>query len=808
MITGQKSSLLSYKMDSSEVSILKRALAREKKARKTAENLLENKAKELYDASLHLKEANGRLESLLNDGGTSIDNAFVNIIDPYVVMDMMSNVINMNTSAKEFLGYDHTKEKICLADLVHPDYLEYTAESFQTLLQVGIIKNYNAKIVTKGLEERFVNINASLVYNKEGSPIAAQGVIRDITHEVEIKQLLESQKKQQDIIVENSSLGILLIVKDKIIKANKAFIDLLGYPEIELKKKSLNDISTLEDSDLYDNLFQKSLENDTKKFAIVRKFKRKDGKTLYGKTSMSSILDSKGEIEYSVAMIEDITHEKISEEKLKASEERMATLIKNLQTGILLEDENRKIVLANQKFCDLFGIPVSPDVLKGVCSEKSIHKYKDLFLEPELSIDRINQVIQDKESVTADEMELVDGRTFERDYIPLFNNGEYQGHLWSYSDVTLRKNYRKNLEIQKEKYSSIIANMNLGLVEVDTEGNILMVNQSFGDMVGISSEELIGKNVYEAVPIINNSPEEQKLQDKKREQGISDSYEVAVRIANGEKRFWLISGAPRYDDAGNVIGSIGIHLDITAQKHLELQKENLLSELEASNKGLQEYAHIVSHDLKSPLRSVSALATWMYEDYKDSLDENGRYNLRMMQEKIEGMDKLISGILKYSTVNNDVLDNTEVDVNEVIQEIKEIIFIPEHVTIKTKKKLPQIKADKTKIHQLFQNFLSNAVVNIDKEEGLVVVDYKEHPEYWEFSISDNGVGIPEEYHEKIFQIFQSIGNNERSTGIGLSIVKKIIDRYNGKIWLDSQIGEGTTFYFTLQKTVKPKSNEN
>ncbi|UII77111.1 PAS domain S-box protein [Flagellimonas sp. HMM57] len=804
MKTEQKSSLRSSNTDSNELSILKRALVREKKARKTAESLLENKAKELYDATLHLKEANGRLETLLNDGGTGIDNAFVNIIDPYVVMDMMSNVINMNTSAKEFLGYDHTKEKICLQDLVHQDYLEYTAESFQTLLQVGILKNYTAKILTKSQEEKFVNINASLVYNKDGNPIAAQGVIRDITQEVEIRKLLENQKKQQDIIVENSSLGILLIVNERIIKANKSFIDLLGYSEVELKKMTINDISSLEDSSLYKDLMQKSLESDNKKFSIVRKFYKKSGETLYGKTSMSSVLDANGNIEYSVAMIEDITYEKISEEKVRASEERLMSLIKNLQTGVLLEDQNRKIVLANQKFCDLFDIPVPPHVLKGLNAEKAIHKYKKLFLEPDTAIRRINHVVDKKEVVTADEMELLDGRTFERDYIPLFNNGEYQGHLWSYSDVTLRKNYRKNLEVQKEKYGSIIANMNLGLVEVDSDGNILMVNHSFSDMVGYSSNDLIGKNVYEAIPILSEETEELKLHNKNHEEGISDSYEVAVKIANGEKRFWLVSGAPRYDDAGNIIGSIGIHLDITGQKNLELQKETLLTELEASNKGLQEYAHIVSHDLKSPLRSVSALATWLYDDYKESLDESGRYNLKMMQEKIEGMDKLISGILKYSTVNNDVLDHTEVDVNEVIQEIKEIIYIPENVTIKTKKKLPIIKADKTKIHQLFQNFLSNAVVNIDKKKGLVEVDCKEHSKSWEFSIKDNGVGIPKEYHEKIFQIFQSIGNNERSTGIGLSIVKKIIDRYNGKVWLESEIGEGTTFFFTLKKELNIK----
>ena len=760
MKTEQKSSMRLSKTDSNELSILKRALIREKQARKTA--------------------------------------------DPYVVMDMMSNVINMNTSAKEFLGYDHTKEKICLLDLVHKDYLEYTAESFQTLMQVGILKNYTAKILTKSQEEKFVNINASLVYNKSGNPIAAQGVIRDITQEVEIRKLLENQKKQQDIIVENSSLGILLIVKERIIKANKSFIDLLGYSEVELKKMTINDISSLEDNSLYEDLLQKSLESDIKKFSIVRKFYKKNGETLYGKTSMSSVLDANGDIEYSVAMIEDITHEKISEEKIKASEERLMSLIKNLQTGILLEDQNRKIVLANQKFCDLFGIPVSPHVLKGLNAEKSIHKYKKLFLEPDTAIRRINYVVDKKEAITADEMELLDGRTFERDYIPLFNNGEYQGHLWSYSDVTLRKNYRKNLEVQKEKYGSIIANMNLGLVEVDSNGNILMVNQSFSDMVGYSTGHLIGKNFNKAVPLVDDETEELKLHNKKNKKGISDSYEIAVKVGNGEQRFWLVSGAPRYDDAGNVIGSIGVHLDITDQKNLEFQKESLLRELESSNKGLQEYAHIVSHDLKSPLRSVSALATWLYDDYKDSLDESGRYNLKMMQEKIEGMDKLISGILKYSTVNYDVLDHTEVDVNEVIQEIKEIIYIPENVAIKTKKKLPLIKADKTKIHQLFQNFLSNAVVNIDKKKGLVEVDCKEHSKYWEFSIKDNGVGIPKEYHEKIFQIFQSIGNNERSTGIGLSIVKKIIDRYNGKVWLESEIGEGTTFFYTLKKELSIK----
>ncbi len=786
-------------MDKVDISILHRALSREKKARKEAERLLESKSKELYDASLHLKEANGRLEALLSKDDSKIDGAFVNIIDPYVVMDMTTKVVNMNTSAKEFLGYDHTKEDITLSELVHEDYLEYTAESFKTLLQVGILKNYNVQIRTQHNGDRFVNINASLIYDEEGSPIAAQGVIRDITREIEIKELLEQQKQQQDIIVENSSLGILLIEQDKIVKANNAFIELLGYTEAELKKLSIDAISTIEDVSLYRDLLDDNERGESDRFSIIRKFHKKDGTSIYGKTSVNTLRNEHGGIDYKVAMIEDITNDKISEEKIRASEQRLTTLIRNFQNGILLEDENRKMILTNQKFCDLFAIPLSPQKLKGLDCRKYLNKYKELFVDPDYIIKRINHILNKKELVLSDELELVDGRTFELDYIPLIIDDVYKGHLWSYSDVTLRKNYRKNLEIQKEKYGSIIANMNLGLVEINAEGEILLVNNRYSEMIDINAEDLMGKDVLKVMGLDEANLDKIKAQFEKRRRNESDSYEIEVKLHNGEKRHWLISGAPKYDEFGKVNGSIGVHLDITKQKELEQQKQQLVNELEESNKGLQEYAHIVSHDLKSPLRSVSALATWLYDDYKDQLDESGRYNLKMMLEKVEGMDKLITGILKYSTVNSDTLDHKEVDVNKVINEISEIIFIPEHVQIKIVGKLPIILADKTKIHQLFQNFLSNAVVNIDKKEGLVEIESKETPTHWQFSVKDNGVGIPKEYHEKIFKIFQSIGNNERSTGIGLSIVKKIIDLYHGSVWLESEIGKGTIFYFTLKK---------
>ncbi|MBT8281332.1 MAG: PAS domain S-box protein [Muriicola sp.] len=784
-------------MDSKEVTLLKKALDRQKRARRQAEMILEEKSQELYDTSRQLKETNDRLENLLSEKTSELEGVFINIVDPYLVMDISGQVIRMNTAAKQLLGYDNTKETINLSQLVHSDYLEYTKESFEKLYEVGTLKNYRAKIVVKDNSVRFVQVNSSLIYDKDRNPIAAQGIIRDITKENEVEALLSEQKKQLDIIVENSPLGIVLTVDSKFIRANKTFTDLMGYSESELKDLSVDAISDPEDETVTKELHAQMREGKLDNYSVIKRFIQKSGETLITKTSVSAVRDPEGKIAYEVAIVEDISKEKEAEEQIIASENRLATLISNLQTGVLLENEERKISLTNQMFCDLFEIPVSPDLLKGADCSNAAEESKHHFKDPEAFVKRIDEILKRRELVLSDELEMKDGRILERDYIPIFNNGVYKGHLWTYNDVTIRKNYKTNLENQKEKYWSIIANMNLGLIEVDNKDVIQLVNQSFSNMSEYSEEELLGRKASEILHVHEKNLIKQK--GKQRLKGKSDSYEVKVLTKSGKTNHWLVSGAPRYDETGKVVGSIGIHLDITAQKNLELQKETLLTELETSNRGLQEYAHIVSHDLKSPLRSISTLATWLHDDYIELLDETGIYNLQMMQEKVEGMDKLIDGILKYSSIKSETLEKKPVDLNQVANDIREIIFIPEHVSVIIMDPLPTLQADATKMHQLFQNLISNAVINIDKTEGIVTIGVEEKKDHWEFYIRDNGVGIAEEYHEKIFKIFQSIGSEERSTGIGLSIVKKIVDLYQGEIWLDSKIGKGTTFYFTLKK---------
>ncbi|MDB9888582.1 PAS domain S-box protein [Flavobacteriaceae bacterium] len=552
-------------MSKQEIELLQRALDRQVKARKEAEKILESKSKELYDTLHYLREDNNRLKGLLQEKTSELEGVFFNIPDPYLVINLKGQVIKMNQAAKLFLGFDTDKEDFYAAQLVHHEYLMATLQSFGLLQEVGILKNFKTKINIKSGGSRFVQVNANLIYDASGMPIAAQGVLRDVTNEEEVSAILEEQK-----------------------------------------------------------------------------------------------------------------------EALKDSQKRLEAVISDLQA-------------------------------------------------------------------------------------------------------------------QKEKYSSIIANMNLGLVEVDNEDLVQLVNKSFCTLSGYTEKELYGNKLGQLLHV--SDPKIILVHQKNRLKGISDTYEVNVQVKGGQKKHWLISGAPRYNEKGQVIGSIGIHLDITEQYELSEQKEQLLKDLESSNEGLQEYAHIVSHDLKSPLRSISALASWLEEDFGDKLGPAGLSQLNLMQDKIASMDQLITGILRYSSIGSEKARFEICPTLELIQQLKATIYWPEQIALRFNGTMPSIKADKTQLQQLFQNLLSNAISHMDKPKGQIEIGYNDLGDLHEFSVKDNGIGIPKAYKEKIFEIFETLESGKGSSGIGLSIVKKIVQLHGGTIWVKSEYGAGATFYFTIKKDI-------
>ncbi|WP_248722635.1 ATP-binding protein [Seonamhaeicola sp. ML3] len=247
--------------------------------------------------------------------------------------------------------------------------------------------------------------------------------------------------------------------------------------------------------------------------------------------------------------------------------------------------------------------------------------------------------------------------------------------------------------------------------------------------------------------------------------------------------------------------SLAEFIDKQTQEIVEMnkQREKLMGELERQNEELSNYAYLVSHDLKSPLRSIDALTAWLNEEAETNKKENTSENLKLIRDNVEKMDNLITGILDYSTVNKNESLTSVINLESYIKEIINSISIPEHIDIKVLNALPKINADKPRIKQLFENLIDNAIKYNDKEKGFIEIGVEEETMHWKFHIRDNGKGIEKDYFDKIFKPFQKLENNPNATGIGLSIAKKIINAYGGKIWLESKLGIGTTFYFTIKK---------
>ncbi|WP_299060289.1 ATP-binding protein [uncultured Polaribacter sp.] len=229
------------------------------------------------------------------------------------------------------------------------------------------------------------------------------------------------------------------------------------------------------------------------------------------------------------------------------------------------------------------------------------------------------------------------------------------------------------------------------------------------------------------------------------------------------------------------------------------QREALLKDLELQNQELNDYAQMVSHDLKSPLQSIETLATWLQEDYKTALEPYGIENLQLIRNNVLKMDNLVSGILEYSTIRRIEEEFYLVNLNDIVDKLKNNFSSTENIKISIKNTLPTINGDKFRLEKLFYHLLDNAIKYNNKEVKIIEIGFKEDENYWNFFIKDNGIGIKERYFEKVFETFQKLDNENNSTGLGLPIVKKIIDIYNGKIWIESIDNKETTFYFTIKK---------
>jgi two-component system sensor kinase FixL len=226
-----------------------------------------------------------------------------------------------------------------------------------------------------------------------------------------------------------------------------------------------------------------------------------------------------------------------------------------------------------------------------------------------------------------------------------------------------------------------------------------------------------------------------------------------------------------------------------------------VDELKEINEQLNQFAYVASHDLKAPLRAISSLADWLSEDYADKIGPAGQEQFLLLQGRVKRMSALIEGILRYSRISRQQEKKILVDVNLLLPEVKELVAPPAGMELRIAPGFPRIMTERVRLLQVFENLVSNAVKYMGKPTGQIYVGWEDAGNFWTFYVRDTGLGIDQKYFEKIFQIFQTLTprDERESTGIGLALVKKNVEILEGRVWVESKLGEGSTFFFSHPK---------
>jgi light-regulated signal transduction histidine kinase (bacteriophytochrome) len=280
-------------------------------------------------------------------------------------------------------------------------------------------------------------------------------------------------------------------------------------------------------------------------------------------------------------------------------------------------------------------------------------------------------------------------------------------------------------------------------------------------------------------------------------QPVKSLKQVAQKLSEGEyiKRTY-IQGESEAGEICKLINKIG-------DKHLSLEQrlKDKSKELERTVRALDNFAYVVSHDLKAPFNSIKSIAELLRLEYGDKFDEGGKELLRFIDIKVNEMDKLLIGILKYSRIRQEEDKVVSVDLNKELLYILEDLNIPKTVEVKIVNTLPVLSIEKDLIQTVFISLIENSVKNMNREQGKILIGSETHGKLHTFFVEDNGVGIDARYFDKIFTIFYLIGGQKddpnAGSGVGLAIVKKIVEYKGGEIWVESKLGQGSTFSFTL-----------
>ena len=620
------------------------------------------------------------------------------------------------------------------------------------------------------------------------------GIGRDMTSNVELINDLRDNQERFKFLSDNNNEAVLVTVKGKIQLYNKAFMALTGYSETELDGMDDELLIAEEDRDAMMTLVNRRSEE-----TYVSRMLRKNGDIIQVEVVPRNI---KYKEQYArLVLIRNLDEIRQREASRKETENWFKALFENAAFGVVVMDTNGNILQTNSLISE--KLQFSKEEFTGKNIESFIHQ-------------------EDFPVVLENFQALVSGKS-------LTNTGEERllrkqgGYMWGrvictkvelapgnvvvmslIEDIESEIQDRDDRIKAEKRFETIFKSSPSGIIISRNEGEIIHVNPTFANMVGERAEQLEGANIFDFT--YEEDLKETKKLIQMLNKGKINEYDIEKRYVkkNGEV-FWAKTLVSLMERDGDDVYRVAVVENIDRRKKAEQKLEEKNKELTEINQELEHFAYVASHDLQEPLRTIASFIQILNKRYGETLDEDGKQFMGFVVEGAKRMQLLIRDLLEYSRVNRFNTDYEKVDLNEVFNTVNRVLKekIDSTDALILAENLPVIQGNKIQLTQVFQNLIDNAIKFRGKKKPEITITVEELPSKWRIAVSDNGIGISPEYHQRIFIIFQRLHTHEEytGTGIGLALCKKIIELHGGEVWVESKKNKGTTFTFTIKKNL-------
>lgn len=721
------------------------------------------------------------------------------ISDAISVADYQGNLIYVNETHARNLG--KTKKEIIHSNILDMEKIFPDIEAWQAhyneIKQKGelLIEGENIKA-----DGSTFPVEASVKYIRLDDKGYVVATIRDITERKKNEEAVRKLKEFYETVLNKIPSEVVvfdkahhyLFVNESAIKDKEKREWIINHTDYDYCKHFNKPISIAEERN---KLFNKVIESKTQ-LEFEEETIGKDGECVNVLRRFYPVLDTNNQILHVIGFGIDITSRINAEKQTKESEERLKLATQSANLGIWDWDIQKDVLVWDESMHKIFGLSQQEFTNNMAAFQKLVHPEDIDTLNKELT-----QALEEGKGYSGTFRIFINASTIK--YITAFSKAFYNADgmpirmIGVNYDVTESTLIQQKILKQQQDLEEAQHIAKLGAWEIDVKSRTILWSKEMFSICEYDGE--VQPNLNETYTLFTPQTREPVIQSFYNAIEKFEPFELEAQLKTKNNTIIdvKVKGIPTKE--GDKISSIrGIIQDISKEKEGNRLLVKYTEELEKKNKELDQFAYVVSHDLKAPLRGINNLSLWIEEDIGEMIEGETKQNLVLMRKRVKRMEGLIDGILQYSRAGRVRHEAVTFNLRETLEELINSLSAPSTFKISISENMPTLTTEKIAIEQVFSNYISNAIKYNTNPEPSIDITCLRNDNFYEFCVADNGPGIEKEFHEKIFVIFQTLQARDtfESTGVGLAIVKKMVEDKGGRVWVESEKGQGSKFYFS------------